>query len=588
MYSIILELFLNLFLVIFVSTMNEDRIRALLECEDSDSNYEDTGDSEAEDALEMQDENTDTEQEDDSLDEFGEVLNISANYFIGKDKATNWNKTCPSPNVRTRSQNIVKQLPGVIKEGRYAKTPKEIWKLYFSSKIIHLVTKYTNQRIEGFSHEFKRARDCRLTDEEEIEALLGLLLFAGIRKNGRLNAKDLFRTDGSSPEIFRLTMSWNRFYLLLRCLRFDDKETRTQRALVDKLAPIRDLFEDIVSSFKKYFSPSEFVTIDEKLEAFRGRCSFRQYIPSKPNKYGIKIYALTDAKMFYTSNLEVYVGQQHEGPYKVDNGSQALVKRLCSVIDKSGRNITCDNFFTSIPLVDSLMQNHKLSVIGTIRKNKKELPTEFTNVKGRREKSSLFAHRNNCTLVSYVPKKNKNVLLISSMHADAQINEQTGKPEIIMDYNATKGGVDTVDKMCETYNCARGTNRWPMVIFYSLMNIAGINSFIIYGLNNLNVKTSRSKFLEVLSYDLIMPHLKKRALILSLPKTLRQRIIEVCKLDIPESSSSGNHQAGRCSFCCSKKNRKTRYNCLKCKKYFCLEHAVMVCSDCYPIKNNND
>lgn len=34
-----------------------------------------------------------------------------------------------------------------------------------------------------------------------------------------------------------------------------------------------------------------------------------------------------------------------------------------------------------------------------------------------------------------------------------------------MDYNATKGGVDTVDKMCETCNCARGTNRWPMVFW---------------------------------------------------------------------------------------------------------------------------
>lgn len=178
------------------------------------------------------------------------------------------------------------QLPGVIREARNTKGPGEIWKLYFSHNIIRLITKYTNQHIERLSPEFKRARDCRLTNEEEIEALLGLLIFAGIRKNGRLNAKDLFRTDGSSPEIFRLTMSWSRFYLLLRCLRFDDKETRTLRALVDKLAPIRDLFEDIVSSFKKYFNYSEFVTIDEKLEAFRGRCSFRQYIPSKPNKYG--------------------------------------------------------------------------------------------------------------------------------------------------------------------------------------------------------------------------------------------------------------------------------------------------------------
>jgi hypothetical protein len=43
------------------------------------------------------------------------------------------------------------------------------------------------------------------------------------------------------------------------------------------------------------------MTIDEMLVGFPGKCSFRQYIPSKPNKYGLKILALCDAKMFYTS-----------------------------------------------------------------------------------------------------------------------------------------------------------------------------------------------------------------------------------------------------------------------------------------------
>lgn len=352
--------------------------------------------------------------------------------------------------------------------------------------------------------------------------------------------------------------------------------------LLDKLAPIRDLFDEIVASFKKYYSPSQFVTIDEKLEAFRGRCSFRQYIPSKPNKYGIKIYALTDAKHFYTLKMEVYVGKQPDGPYSVDNSSKALVLRLSDIIRNSGRNITCDNFFTSIPLIDILQREYRLTVIGTIRKNKKELPKQFTESRGREEKSSLFGHRSNCTLVSYIPKKNKNVLLVSSMHDDAKINEETGKPDIIMDYNATKGGVDTVDKMCETYNAARGTNRWPMVVFYSLMNVTGINSYIIYVQNNNNKKIKRRSFLEALSYDLINAHLRRRAVNSCLPRLIRQRLAEICKLDGPESTvTTNNNKIGRCYYCDAKKTRKTRYNCVSCKKYFCMEHAIMICSDCY-------
>ena len=33
-----------------------------------------------------------------------------------------------------------------------------------------------------------------------------------------------------------------------------------------------------------------FVTIDELLKPFRGRCSFWQYMPSKLDKYGMKLF----------------------------------------------------------------------------------------------------------------------------------------------------------------------------------------------------------------------------------------------------------------------------------------------------------
>ncbi|CAG9567624.1 unnamed protein product [Danaus chrysippus] len=331
--------------------MDDDHIRLLLEELSSSSSYEDENDSEVEDNVEVQEETYDTEQDDDN-DEISEEEHNerSHDFYLGKDGQTRWNKSPASNPTRRRARNIVTQLPGARGEARNLKEP-------------------------------------------------GLLLFAGVRRNARLNAKDFFRTDGSSPEIFRLTMGLSRFFLLMRCLRFDSKDTREERIQLDKLAPIRELFDIVVGTFKKYYSVSQYVTIDEKLEAFRGRCNFRQYIPSKPNKYGIKIYALTDAKMFYTHTMEVYVGKQPDGPYQVDNSALALVLRLSENIHNTGRNITCDNFFTSIPLIDKLESQHKLTVIGTIRKNKRELAKNFTEIRGRAEKSSLFGHRGNCSLL---------------------------------------------------------------------------------------------------------------------------------------------------------------------------------------------
>ncbi|KAJ8930165.1 hypothetical protein NQ314_017061 [Rhamnusium bicolor] len=121
----------------------------------------------------------------------------------------------------------------------------------------------------------------------------------------------------------------------MNCLRFENIHTREERKQVDKLAPIRQIFDEFVSCCKSSYRHSELVTIDEKLEAFRSKCSLRQYMPKKPNKYDIKIFALCDAKMWYTSSMEVYVGQQPIGPCRMENSAKAIIAKLTEHINGS-------------------------------------------------------------------------------------------------------------------------------------------------------------------------------------------------------------------------------------------------------------
>jgi hypothetical protein len=87
-----------------------------------------------------------------------------------------------------------------------------------------------------------------------------------------------------------------------------------------------------------------------------------------------------------------------------------------------------------------------------------------------------------------------------------------------MDYNSTKDGVDTVDKMCATYTVSRITKRWPCVIFYSLMNIAGINAQVLYAFSKPNDAPNRRRiFLKNLSMSLMKEHLISRSKIKTLP-----------------------------------------------------------------------
>lgn len=262
----------------------------------------------------------------------------------------------------------------------------------------------------------------------------------------------------------------------------------------------------------------EFVTIDEMLVPFRGRCGFVQYMPQKPAKYGLKYYALCDSKTFYTYSLELYCGKQHDGPYgNNSNKPTDIVKRLVEPIEKSNRNLTTDNYYTSFPLAEYLLQVG-LTLLGTMKRNKREIPPEFITEKNRLVGSSLSGFQNDMSLVSYVTKKKKCVIILSTMHDTMEIDPDTHKPEPIMDYNSTKGGVDSVDQMCSTYSTSRKTRRWTMTVFFRILDIAGINSYKIYLANNLQNNIRRKEYLKILALSLMKEHWKERAQLWGLPK----------------------------------------------------------------------
>ncbi|KAJ8960378.1 hypothetical protein NQ314_006068 [Rhamnusium bicolor] len=170
--------------------------------------------------------------------------------------------------------------------------------------------------------------------------------------------------------------------------KFDDRNTRMERIAFDKLAAIHAIFDVFVINCKNAYCLSAYVTIDEMLAGFRGKCNYRQYIPFKPNKYGIKILAMCDAEIFYINIMEVYVGKQPDGAYKISNSSYDVVTRRCQHFVGTGRNVTIDNWFTSLLLVKTLLSDFKLTVIGTIRKSKRELPVEFSKPVSRPEKKA--------------------------------------------------------------------------------------------------------------------------------------------------------------------------------------------------------
>ena len=187
-----------------------------------------------------------------------------------------------------------------------------------------------------------------------------------------------------------------------------------------------------------------------------------------------------------------------------------VVKSLAKALYHAGRCITVDNYFNDFALASELLFK-KTTYVETLRKNKSDIPPEFQANKTRPIGSTLFGF--DATLVLFVPKKSKSVVLVSTMHHNEKIDNQTGKPDIILYYNQTKGAVDTEDQMCHIYSMQRKTKRGPLAYFMSPLNLDGLNSYITYIIWNpqwcQKLSHKRRQFLEDLGSDLVMPMMEQ-------------------------------------------------------------------------------
>ncbi|KAJ8384204.1 hypothetical protein AAFF_G00207520 [Aldrovandia affinis] len=474
------------------------------DCHETDQDTTDKEEALELEALEEKDAKEEDPEEEDPEEESPEVT------FPSKDGNLLWYST--SLDRRARANKIVSMTPGPT---RYAVSRvddiKSSFQLFLTESIEKTILAVTN--LEG---ERVFGDKWRELDRADLQAYMGLLILAGVYRSNHEAVPSLWDAESGRP-IFRATMTLKEFNLLSAVIRFDNRDTRPSRRKKDKLAAIRNVWDSWVERLPLMYNPGREVTVDERFVPFRGRCPFRQYMPSKPGKYGIKIWAACDARSSYAWNMQIYTGKAIDGRPEKNQGMRVVLDMTAGL---RGHNITCDNFFTSYALGQELLKR-KLTMVGTVRKNKPELPPALLSTERRAELSSKFAFTATHSLVSYVPKRKRNVILMSTVHKNATVSTaEHRKPHIILDYNSNKGGVDCLDKLTSTYTCKRKTGRWPMVVFHNILDVSAYNAYVVWLVIdptwNTGKKYKRRLFLAELGKALVTPRIQRRQ---QLPRT---------------------------------------------------------------------
>ena len=291
-------------------------------------------------------------------------------------------------------------------------------------------------------------------------------------------------------------------------------------------------------------------------------------------------------------------------------GENVCIKLVEKYFNTNTRTLTIDNFFTSISLAKTLLENG-IFMCGTLKKNKAELPFQLLPNKNRPIHSSIFGFKDDYTLVSYVPKCNKAVVLVSTLHHTNTISsvlKDFKKPEIVLFYNKTKGSVDTFDQMVEHSSCRRRTNRWTFNALCYMIDAADLNAYQLFKFKNphlfiTNEMRMRRKMKERLAINLITFSVNERIrnasvnnfsgfsnqLIASFErlgfeiKKQHRRRISVEKSPTAKSPSARFECGNKI---CREKKSKTRFNnhCDFCQSFFCPDHGEIsktsLCKSC--------
>lgn len=231
---------------------------------------------------------------------------------------------------------------------------------------------------------------------------------------------------------------------------------------------------------------------------------FRQYMPAKPHKYGMKLFVLCDSNGF-SYRFEVYkgAGDNKVIPKTPDLGSKAnVVIRLSSTIpDFKNHILYFDNFYTSLPLFVYL-RSRGIYALGTVRSNripKCKLTKEVELKDKERGYSEEFVGRAFGVDISCVQWKDTKYVRLVSTYAGIKpfktLNSNS-QPLKICPYDRKNKSYVDVDcpNIIKEYNrhgryhIRVKTKKWTLRLFYHLIDMSIVNSYLFQRIHGINCK----------------------------------------------------------------------------------------------------
>ena len=227
------------------------------------------------------------------------------------------------------------------------------------------------------------------------------------------------------------------------------------------------------------------------------------------------------------------------------------------------------------------------------------------------EKILITLAKNHTSSLSYVPKRNKNVLLVTTAHDQAIVDASAKKkPEAVLFYNEQRCAIDVVNHMLRDITSKPKCDTWVLAAWSFLLDVSALNGYCILSYTAPGLYPSRRAYMKELVNQLITPWLKHRATlphlkadtVHALKVTLATAAPDFKFLDEGPIPIAEKNEPAKCFICIhdinekhqgetrkTKKKNKNKLStfCASCHYAVCPKHRVKVpdlpeiCVECY-------
>ena len=341
----------------------------------------------------------------------------------------------------------------------------------------------------------------RLTTADELYAFMGVHLFMGI---DRLPRTEMYWSETFGHSLVTSLFSRDRFKQLLRFFRVaaPDEDAPAR----NPMPHVRALAEKLNALFAANFKPSDHLTLDEAMAAYKARSPIKQYIPSKPHKWGYKIWCLCSED--YLLHFEVYEGKEDDPS---DAGATVdTVLRMIAAYQHQERTLYTDNWFTSPTLLHALAQRG-IRLCGAVRSNRKGMPAiPAADIRAVQRGEWIQRQKGDTAVAVWRDRK---VIWVLYNHCspteDASLNRwndagrkvSVGCPRAIRDYFYHARSVDVFSQLHYAYLIGRKARRaWPRLAWW-LLDACILNAFQLWSIGQ--HRPSQLRFREELMHELL-------------------------------------------------------------------------------------